>query len=85
MSTGWKDLNFSPYSFSSPARQSIRWRHSGEPYSDSFSETPSRSEMSSRPYFSAVFFRVPTALALANGVGGNAVRPSFSNSALAFS
>ena len=32
MSTGWKDLNFSPYSFSSPARQSIRWRHSGEPY-----------------------------------------------------
>ena len=34
---------------------------------------------------SAVFFSVPTALALANGVGGNAVSPSFSNSALAFS
>ncbi|MDX6622909.1 MAG: hypothetical protein QOE75_841 [Solirubrobacterales bacterium] len=39
MSTGWNDLNLSPYSSSSPARQSIRWRHSGEPYRDSFFET----------------------------------------------
>src|SRR5882724_9211801 len=85
MSTGWNDLNLSPYSSSSPARQSIRWRHSGEPYRDSSSETPSRSETFSSPYFSAVFFSVPTALALANGVGSKATRPSFSNSSSAFS
>ena len=38
-----------------------------------------------RLYFSAVLFSRPTALALANGVGSNAWRPSFSNSAFAFS
>src|ERR1700710_585588 len=85
MSTGWNDLNFRPYSSSSPARQSIRWRHSGDPYRESSSETPSRSEMVFRSYFSAVVLSSPTALALANGVGSKAVRPSFSNSSFDFS
>jgi len=84
MSTGLNSLNFSRTVFRGrPGSRSAAAL--GRPVELSFSLTPSRSEIVFRSYFSAVDLSRPTALALANGVGSNASRPSFSNSALAFS
>jgi hypothetical protein len=47
------------------------------------SATDDRSEMFFRPYLSAVAFVTATSLESVNGVGGNAVRPSFSKFDLA--
>ena len=47
-------------------------------------DLPFRSEMVVSPAFSAVLVSVPTAFESANGVGGKAVRPSFSRSAFAW-
>ena len=63
----------------------MRWRHSVVPYRVRSSETPSRSEIVATPSSSAVSVRSPTALALVNGVGGKATRPSASSSAFASS